>query len=800
MEGTSLLQIKNITKTYGEGAATQQVLKRISLDFRDSEFVSILGASGSGKTTLLNIIGGLVVCDSGDLIINGVSTANYKDRDWDDYRNHKIGFVFQSYHLIPHQTVIENVELALTIAGMSPAERKRKAEKALIRVGLGDHINKKPNQLSGGQMQRVAIARAIVNQPDILLADEPTGALDSVTSVQIMDILKEISRDRLVIMVTHNPELAEEYSSRIIRLGDGQMINDTNPFHLAEEQQSERKIETAGDIQKGRKEGKSKKGRRSAGKSRGKKAGMSFLTALSLSFRNLLNKKGRTILTAFAGSIGIIGIALVLSVSSGINAYIDEMQESTLKEYPITISETGTSSAYGGGQSQNGNKAKLGSDRVYADTARLKNTIDRTTVTNDLKAFRKYLKKKDNAITKSASNIVFSYSPEYSIWSRDRDGELVSSGADTSQLTADPESGATMQTRTGGGSFLNLLNGVRSTDTNFSELTPGTDGELISSDVTKNYDILYGRWPQSREEVVLVVNRNNAVRAESLYQLGLITGEQLQEMAADLRADREVTQYAGHFEEICQHIFHIIPGDGEYSEDTALTLTISGIVRLSEDAENQNITTVAAYTTALTDWLVDQTGISRNKPSSIRIYTDSFESRQQVVDGIDKYNKKAKEEKKISYTDYAGMMTSTATSMVDIITWILVALMAVSLIVSSIMIAIITHISVIERTKEIGILRSLGASKRNVSNVFNAETLLIGFCAGVIGVVVVMILSIPITSLAVHMLEIEELKIFLPIRYAFVLILLSMVITVVSGLLPSKRASAKDPAASLRTE
>ncbi|MBR2735898.1 MAG: ABC transporter ATP-binding protein/permease [Firmicutes bacterium] len=787
-----MLQIKNISKRYGTGAAAQQALDRVSLDLRDSEFVSILGASGSGKTTLLNIIGGLGGYDSGDILIDGVSTKKYKDRDWDDYRNHRIGFVFQSYHLIPHQSVLANVELALTIAGLSHRERKIRAVRALEKVGLADQIHKKPNQLSGGQMQRVAIARAIVNEPSILLADEPTGALDSVTSIQIMEILKQISDNRLVVMVTHNPDLAERYSTRIIRLEDGRVLDDSAPFDAAAERRRRNANKNAASVQIGRKK---------AGGG-GRKAGMSFLTALSLSFRNLMNKKGRTLMTAFAGSIGIIGIALVLAVSAGINDYIDEMQESTLKGYPISITESAAETTALQNAVQEGRREKRKGEKegVRTDTSSLENKVSQTVVKNDLKSFKSFLEKKGNGIASAAENILYGYNTVYSVWSQASDGTIVPSNAPTLALIQDPASfGQTFEMGMGAMNFNDLLNGTASGNTNFSEITPGAD-DRISSDVRKNYEVVYGSWPASYDEVVLVLNRRNSIDAETLYQLGMITGEKLQEMSAELRNSQDVSIPVRSYEEVCSHTFTLIPGSREYAENTGITLRIAGLVKPVEDAENPSISTAGAYTSELTDWLVNETGLSREEPDSIRIYTNSFEDREKVVDLIDQYNDDAGEEKQILYTDYAALLTSTATSMVDIITWILVALMAVSLIVSSIMIAIITHISVIERTKEIGILRALGASKRNISNVFNAETLIIGFCAGVIGILAVLLLSHPLTGLAVKMLEIDNIRIFLPLGSAGLLVLLSMLITVVAGLVPARRAAKQDPVAALRTE
>lgn len=925
-----MLQLKNIVKTYETGDLTQDALKGVSIAFRECEFVSILGQSGSGKTTMLNIIGGLDRYTSGDLIINGVSTKEYKDADWDYYRNNSIGFVFQSYNLIPHQTVLANVEMALTLAGVSKKERRERAIAVLKKVGLSDHIHKKPNQMSGGQMQRVAIARALVNNPDILLADEPTGALDSETSIQIMELLKEIAKDKLVIMVTHNPELAEKYSTRIVKLLDGHITSDSNPY--MEEEKPKEKIKH-------------------------KKISMSFRTALSLSFNNLRTKKGRTLLTSFAGSIGIIGIALILALSTGMNAYITAVQKDTMASYPIIISDetidiSGVMRMRGEvvgeirGENETETKTRTG---VYADYREIE-TSERMTsniVENNLTEFKKYLDDPDSDIQQylGENGIVYSYDVGFSVYSYDPDGNLIDS---------DSEAGESSTTTPGNNKqagILNRLNGSAALDgdssagaANFSELMAGTDGSSISQVITDSYDVLYGAWPEEYNEVVLVLNDDNGISADTLYQLGLITEGQYEDAVEKIENGEEADEISFDYEEICNHTLYLVPACDHYIEnengtfthiedsmlyeeellENAVELNITGIIRPKEDAQNADISTAVGYTTQLTDYIIShtdesavikaqeedssinvltgmefetsddetkvsnakeylsslsisekasfyqllmyytsnnteadassarQTGVSAgtaamdettmaaaldqwlandpdqeilitvydeyiagstyednmnafgkvsyDAPSSISIYTDSFENKESITTCIEKYNETASEDARITYTDYVAMLTSSITTIINGISYVLIAFVGISLIVSCIMIGIITHISVMERTKEIGILRALGASKRNISQVFNAETFIIGCCAGLLGIGISLLALIPINSIIEQLSGITGLTAQLPVVSSLVLIAISIVITILGGLLPAKKAAKKDPVIALRTE
>ena len=779
-----MLQLENISKQYQTGELVQQALDKISLNLRETEFVSILGPSGSGKTTLLNIIGGLDRYDSGDLIINGISTEAYKDRDWDSYRNHTIGFVFQSYNLIPHQSILANVELALTISGISRRDRRSRAKKVLEDVGLGDQLHKKPNQLSGGQMQRVAIARALVNDPGILLADEPTGSLDSDTSVQVMDLLKEVSKDRLVVMVTHNQELAELYSTRIVRLRDGRITDDSNPFNPETNEQT--------------------------GSKPREKARMSFTAALSLSFNNLRSKKGRTLMTAVAASIGIIGIALVLSLSSGVNSYIDTLQRDTMSAYPIVLAErtAETSSLLGGNASgtvsdDSTRLLEQDADDVYMDYSSIESILSFSSTENNLKAFKRYLEEDNNEVAAIAENIVYGYDIDFAVYSYDRDGILVRSDADITELSSLDLSENATQGASGPAANMERINsmlGSGNETANFSELLPGPDGELIHDQIKENYELAYGNWPDEYDEVVLVLDENQSIDTETLYQLGLLSEAEFTDLVDAIMDDGEIKTLLGTYEELCQNTFILTPGDGEFSEADGIELSISGIILPVEGAENTNITTTVVYTSALTEHLIELTDTNIEKPSSISIYTSSFEDKEALIEAIEDYNFHVSMRNRIVYTDYAELLTSTVTSMVDIISYVLIAFVAISLIVSSIMIAIITHISVMERTKEIGILRALGASKSNISQVFNAETILIGLCSGMLGVGIAVALSVPLTAVVQNALGFAGISIALPVAYAALLILLSMCITVIAGLIPSMRAAKQDPVIALRSE
>lgn len=908
-----MLRLKNISKVYEIGDLKQTALKDINIAFRENEFVSVLGQSGSGKTTMLNIIGGLDRYTDGDLVINGVSTNKYKDSDWDYYRNNSIGFVFQSYNLIPHQTVLANVEMALTLAGVSKKERRERAVSVLKKVGLADHINKKPNQMSGGQMQRVAIARALVNNPDILLADEPTGALDSETSVQIMELLKEIAKDKLVIMVTHNPELAEKYSTRIVRLLDGEIISDTDPY--AEKEEKKERIKH-------------------------KKISMSFGTALSLSFNNLRTKKGRTLLTSFAGSIGIIGIALILALSTGMNIYISDVQKDTMSSYPITISSEALdiSGVMGMraevvGERRN-EETTAATDRigVFADYSDMETSekMSANMVENNLTDFKKYLDDPNSDIHQylGENGIVYSYDLNFKVYSHDSDKKLVDSDKEPD------EKESTLGVNRSG--ILNRLGGTASGDSGndlFTELTFDSTGENISRVVTDNYDVLYGNLPKNYDEVVLVLDKNNAISVKSLYRLGLITEQQYKAASDKIEKGEFAEEISFSYEDACKQVLYLVPACDSYTknqngtftliEDEALNenellanafkLKITGIIRPKEDASDASITACVAYTPKLTDQVIKHTNesavvkaqesdssvnvltgmkfespddntkaadakkylsnlgisqkasfyklmmyysdskaasvgaaptdeasmasaldlwlsanpdkdvllkvydeyiagstyednlkafgkVSYDAPSTISIYTDSFESKDGIAECIEAYNETAAEDSQITYTDYVALLTSSITTIINGISYVLIAFVAISLIVSCIMIGIITHISVMERTKEIGILRALGASKRNISQVFNAETFIIGCCAGLLGIGVSMIALIPINTIIEKVSGLTGLTAQLPLKSSLILIAISIVITILGGLLPAKKAANKDPVIALRTE
>lgn len=897
-----MLQIKNISKEYKTGSLVQKALDGVSIDLRDSEFVAVLGPSGSGKTTLLNIIGGLDRYDKGELIINSISTKKYKDKDWDAYRNHAIGFVFQSYNLIQHQSLLANVELALTIGGLSRSERKKRAKKALEDVGLAEHIHKRPNQLSGGQMQRVAIARALVNDPDILLADEPTGALDSQTSIQVMELLKQVAKDRLVVMVTHNPELADEYATRIIRLKDGKITDDTDPF-------------TAKDVQ-AEKQG-------SLGKAK-----MSFLTSLALSFNNLRTKKGRTIMTSFAGSIGIIGIALILALSTGVNAYIYQKQKETMLSYPISITTKAMDMTAMLSRRSNSKKDEEKQDgAVYASYSKLeRRRIRRSSIMdNDLTSFKKYLDDPNSEIQKylGENGVVYAYDLNFEVFSRDSKQRLVNSNADPDKIG---ESRGGKKSSSSSSILASLGASTGSGADNFSEIMKGVGDDAISSVMLDNYDVVYGDWCSAYDEVVLVLDSNSSVSAEALYQLGIITAEEYSDIADKIGKEKSVDKMTFSYEDVCGKTFYIVPAcdryekgaDGRFSLvseldekkllQSAIPVKITGIVKEHENVK-VGIDTAIGYTYALTHYVIEHTDesevvkaqeaskdtnvltgmkfdaadesakladarkyiaslgisekaglyklamysggldgsdtqdeatmaklidewaasdiskpfliqiydnyiagatyndnmdnfgkVSLDAPSAINIYSDSFEDKDKINECIEDYNASVPTDKMITYTDYVALITESITSMVNAITYVLIAFVAVSLVVSSIMIGIITHISVLERTKEIGILRALGASKHNISSVFNAETFIIGFCAGTIGVVLSEILIYPINSLIKKLADGIEVTARLPIRYSIILILISMFMTMIGGFIPAKRAAKKDPVIALRTE
>ena len=972
-----MLKLKEIKKDYTVGDSCVHALKGINLEFRENEFVAILGHSGCGKTTLLNIIGGLDQYTSGDLIINDKSTKNFTDEDWDSYRNHSIGFVFQSYNLIPHQTVLSNVELALTLSGVAPAERRERATEALKKVGLGDQLNKKPNQMSGGQMQRVAIARALVNDPDILLADEPTGALDSETSVQIMDILKDISRDKLIIMVTHNPELAMNYASRVIRLRDGLIVDDSAPY--------------------------SSDGEPRLVPAKTKKTSMSFLTALALSMNNLLTKKARTILTAFAGSIGIIGIALIMSLSNGIQNYIDKVQEDTLSSYPITLQAeavdmtsmmTSLMGVHADAVENQHDK-----DAVYSSTVMyemMNSMVSADTQTNNLKAFKEYIEKDGNEINQYISSIQYSYDLDMNLYAEDVDGNIVKT--DVVELFQNAMS------QTFGGdysTYFNTFGDAYSAMDAWQEMLPGENGEAINPLLKEQYDVLYGRWPDKYDEVVLVVDNNNEVSDLVLYALGLKSNSTLSEdmeafMAQEsLRTDKESWSY----EDVCSRTFrYIFPADeyeydddeGEYikvdNEDlglktlykNGLEVKIVGIIRQNEDAMSGMMTGAIGYTHELVEHVVNEAAkkelvrkqladpehdvfnnlpflddedeaftksskteaakeyianatdeeladlyvkymsvpeddyvqelideqmvdltrediekmvldyypgyssmlkkmdddtlfeyvgkmmseqikeqyaiqmermysylsdstlahdfellsledddylwlyenamppvyststlkdnlkklgyVDLDNPSKINIYASTFENKDAIADAIERYNDSVDEDDKIEYTDIVALLMSSISTIINVISYVLIAFVAISLVVSSIMIGIITYISVLERTKEIGILRAIGASKRDVSRVFNAETFIIGLIAGVIGIGSTLLLNIPINIVVHNLTGIYAINSALPAVGAVALVVISVGLTFIAGLIPSGLAAKKDPVEALRTE
>ena len=806
-----MLEIKNITKIYKTGAFTQKALNNVSINFRENEFVSILGPSGSGKTTLLNIIGGLDKYTSGDLVINEISTKKYKDKDWDSYRNHRIGFVFQSYNLIPHQTILSNVELALTLSGIGKKERRKRAIKVLKDVGLEAHIHKKPNQMSGGQMQRVAIARALINNPDILLADEPTGALDSETSVQIMNLLKKISKDKLVIMVTHNPELANEYSNRIISLKDGEVIDDTNPY-----------------------DGKEVVALKNT---KSKKTSMSFLTALSLSLNNLMTKKGRTILTAFAGSIGIIGIALILSISNGVDNYIEKVQQDTLTSYPLTIEKNSmdTNTFMTSLMSSDSSGKDHDNDAIYTNSI-MTNMITSMyggMKTNNLKEFKKYI---DNTpeLKNYTNDIKYSYNLDLQIYNENL-------------LKVNPSN---MMSMFGFGND-NLSSGIQI----FNELS--TNKDLLNS----QYEVVSGRFPSSYDELVLIVNENNEVIDYVLYSLGIKDQKELQETMINIMSGKEIQEFESKkytYDEILDINFKLILNSDYYAKENdiwvdkssdinymkqivenGLDVKIVGIIKPKEGSKI-SVTNGVGYTRELTEYVINgiqnseiakeqvsnkninvftnaefesldsyETNLSKigvvdlEDPYFINIYPKNFESKDEIERIIKEYNdsKEAEglEDDKIEYTDYVGLLMSSVTTIVDVIGYVLIAFVSISLIVSSIMIGIITYISVLERTKEIGILRSIGASKKDISRVFNAETFIVGLISGTIGILITLILNVAINIIIKNVSGVV-VSASLPFVAAIVLIAISTLLTVIAGLIPSKLASKKDPVIALRTE
>ena len=869
-----MLTLKNIVKTYRSGSNEQVALNGVTLSFRDNEFVSILGQSGSGKTTMLNIIGGLDQYDSGDLIVNGVSTKKYKDRDWDTYRNHRIGFVFQNYNLIPHISVLENVEMALTLSGISKRERKKRAIDALISVGLEPQIYKRPNELSGGQMQRVAIARAIVNDPDIILADEPTGALDTETAKQVMDIIKNLSKDRLVVMVTHNPEIAEEYSTRIVKLRDGVIIGDSNPCGEESEVTSTSRTK--------------------------KKSKMSLFTAISLSFKNLLTKKGRTSLTSIAGSIGIIGIALILSLSNGIQLYINKVQEDTLSTYPLEIQKQSVDYSAMFSAMSGAEELDHELDAVYTNSnlQHLANSFMSGVTTNDLKSLKEFLENKED-IEALTNDIKYAYGASFEIYNY-HDGiyDIVSTDyiintmyyeifgidmASTSMSFAGIDFGS-----------MGLSSGMNAA----SEMIDNQ--ELLNS----QYDLVAGKWPESANEMVLVVSERNEVSDLMLYALGLKDRSNLKPSAEALKNGEQLPDdhQTYTYEEIMSAEFRILTPAYKYGiaenfgktvykeravekipEDAFITVKISGIVRPAPGAVAQSIASPLGYTKALVDLAIEKnkeapamkaqlaspdtdifTGfnfgsgneitmetvnqylnmlpeaerttyqtmiasmdekvviemfksmmgaagtydgnmatlgtVDKSDPQTIDIYPKDFASKEKIQSYIKEFNASRTEENKIVYTDYVGLLMSSITTIIDIISYVLIAFVSVSLVVSSIMIGIITYISVLERIREIGILRAMGASKKDISRVFMAETGIIGFISGLFGVVFTLIACIPINVIIHRLTGVPSLNAVLPVWGGFSLVIISIVLTLIAGIIPASMAAKKNPVVALRTE
>ena len=999
-----MLELKQIVKDYPAGDGKVHALRGVSLRFRESEFVSILGPSGCGKTTMLNIIGGLDQYTSGDLVINGRSTKDFKDRDWDAYRNHSVGFVFQSYNLIPHQSVLQNVEIALTLSGVPKQERRKRAKQALEAVGLGDQLKKKPTDMSGGQMQRVAIARALVNDPDIILADEPTGALDTATSVQVMEILKEVAKDRLVVMVTHNPDLAQKYSTRIIRMLDGVITDDSMPVRDSEVERF------SSPVQQGKM----------------KKPSMSFATAFMLSLRNLFTKKGRTLLTAFAGSIGIIGIALILSISQGMTTYIDTVQEETLSSYPLSIQESvvdlsSLMSTFMGMHTEN---TKHDLDAVYKKAAiyNMMNALNSMDVQeNDLASFKDFLEQQmlntETGLYPAVSGIQYSYKLPLLVYTKNPDGDIIAS--DTQDLMSEMIAqymGADISSMMGVGGGSGVMGSMMADSAAMSEnmmrlwqeMLEGKDGAPVSEVLQHQYDVIYGAWPNSYDEIVLVLDQNNELDDLSLYAMGLLPKQDIDKImdAAMNGTTLEKDDKRWSYEEICNQEYRVILNSScfvydestglyrdlretdtgvRYLYDNALKLRVTGIIRPNKEASATMLSGSIGYTKALTEYVIQESrksdaitaqqekpgvdvltglpfqensgkltdsqkaaelreyidamnpgekaaayvkiksipapevleqsvnqamiGITREdmeksmvegltsqmgvstdevknyvanmtdeeitdifrqmvaqrvqaqyaqqvqqqmaamspeqlisgltmelgtytdaqcavyydaimefskssyeenllklgyveleKPSMINIFASSFANKDTIEEVIAQYNEGKEELEKIKYTDYIGIMLSSITTIINAITYVLIAFVAISLVVSSIMIGVITLISVQERTKEIGILRAIGASKKNVSSMFTAETVIIGFAAGMLGVLVTYLLCIPINAIINYVTGIANLDAIFPLNAAVILVGISVLLTLFAGMIPSRSAAKKDPVEALRSE
>ncbi len=848
-----MLELKKISKVYHTAGLTQKALDDVSIIFRKNEFVSILGQSGSGKTTMLNIIGGLDNYTDGDLIINGISTKKYKNRDWDVYRNHRVGFVFQSYNLIPHQTALQNVELALTLSGVGKEERRKRSIAVLKKVGLEKQINKKPNQMSGGQMQRIAIARALVNDPDILLADEPTGALDSETSIQVMNLLKEIAKDKLVIMVTHNPELANLYSTRIVKLLDGKIVDDSNSFDGKEELKEDKK--------------------------KSKKSKMGFLTALSLSLNNLMTKKGRTLLTAFAGSIGIIGIALILSLSNGIQNYISKTEKETLGSYPLTISKESVDissmllSFMGNGKKESYNDDLIHSKNIMGD---MFSSITEDVKINDLASFKKFIENDKKEINNYVTDIVYGYNIKLNLYKNDPD-KIVRVNPTTVLDTI-------------GMGTSNMSSAYSSMMGSYDVFTELLDNQEFNEN---QYDLVAGNWPKEYNELVIILNSNNEISDYTLYSLGLLDQDDLKKQFNNMISGEKVEFENKTFskEELLNLTYKLVlntdfykktngvwidkSNDEEYMKKVlknSLDLKVVGIIKPNEESVIDSGYGLVGYTHSLWEKMIteinksdiakeqiknkekniftgkkfsesakfDMKNLSKDQlkaiqsmsqeelsayietfsnyasstyeqnlnllgiadlenPDSINIYPKDFDAKENITDIIDEFNKGKSEDDTIQYTDMFGVMMSSVSSIVNVISTVLIAFVAISLFVSSIMIAIITYISVIERTKEIGILRAIGASKKDISRVFNAETLIEGACAGIMGILVTCLINIPVNIIIKEALNITGIA-SLPYAGAIILIIISIILTLIAGLIPSRMASKKDPVVALRSE
>lgn len=771
-----MLKLENVTKSYKTGDFKQQALKGVSLEFRENEFVSILGPSGSGKTTLLNIIGGLDRYDSGDLIINGKSTKKFKDREWDAYRNNCIGFIFQSYNLINHISVLANVEMCMTLSGISSREKKKRALEVLAKVGLKDHAHKKPNQLSGGQMQRVAIARALVNNPDVILADEPTGALDSETSVQIMELIKEIAKDKLVIMVTHNPELAKNYSTRIVEFKDGNLISDSNPISETEQQGNNYRIN---------------------------KTSMNFFAALKLSLSNIITKKGRTLLTAFASSIGIIGIALILSLSNGFDIQIDKFEKDTLCQMPIVISEQAMSVSEEDMQNMMGEASE---DKSYPDE---KIIYPETTITDMIHT---------NNITKEYKEYIDNINPDWI------------SGVSYMRATK-----LSVLTKINGEA---KLLGDSSGSMIFTPLPEQIDSSRTDTIIEDNFELIYGEMPKSKEDLLLLISTENKL-SDSIFKMLGYTEEDTISFEEILGKEFKVILNDDLYKDMGNFFVMNTNYDELYNSENAITLRVSGIIRGKEGnkfaefsgngftykeelmtyliEKNSNSAVVKAQQekdyNVLTGEKFDLTteeGVEVKEqilaylgddktPSMIQIYPKNFDTKSDIINYLDKYNEGKEDDDKIIYLDQAEMITQLSGGIMDAITIVLVAFSAISLVVSSIMIAIITYISVLERTKEIGILRAIGARKKDITRVFNAETFIIGICSGLIGIGIARLLLVPINTILKNLTDLDNVAQMNPI-HALILIIISVVLILIGGFIPAKMAAKKDPVNALRTE